>query len=262
MKSTGLESFLVRQMTAPLRLALEARAPWEHGAMIAAGPLLSLAPRGDGHPVLVLPLMLGSDLSTLPLRGFLRGRGYAASAWEQGINLGPTSGVFDACVERLGALRREHGRAVSLIGWSLGGLFARALALELPDHVRQVISLGTPISADPPPAALWRMYEQATGQPMGLPSHLSALDRPLPVPATAIYSRSDGIVPWRESLEPAGPRAESIEIESSHLGLGAHPLALYAIADRLAQPEGAWRPFTPQAPLSLLYPDPNRDGWL
>ena len=97
---------------------------------------------------------------------------------------------------------------------------------------------------------------------MGLPSHLSALDRPLPVPATAIYSRSDGIVPWRESLEPAGPRAESIEIESSHLGLGAHPLALYAIADRLAQPEGAWRPFTPQAPLSLLYPDPNRDGWL
>lgn len=248
-------------MTAPLRLALEARAPWEHGAGLAAQPLLSLLPKGDGHPVLVLPLMFGNDLSTSPLRGFLDARGYVASTWDLGLNLGPRAGVFDACLARLRALRAEHGRPVSLIGWSLGGLFARALAFEAPDDVRLVISLGSPISGEPSPAQLWRTYEQVTGDPMGLPPHLADLARPLPVPSTSIYSRSDGIVPWQSSLESSGPRAESIEVESSHLGLGAHPLTLFAIADRLAQPPGQWRPFEPSGPLSWLYRDPERDGW-
>jgi hypothetical protein len=248
---------LLNRMTAPWRLALEARAPWEHAAMIAAQPLLALTPRGDGHPVLVLPLMFGSDLSTLPLRTFLSGRGYAASAWDLGLNLGPRSGVFDACLARLQALNQRHGRRVSLIGWSLGGLYARALALSAPAAVRMVISLGTPISADPPPAQLWRSYAQLTGDSMGLPEGLGALDRPLPVPATSIYSRSDGIVPWQQSIEPAGPSCESVEVISSHMGLAAHPLCLDVIADRLAQPEGHWRPFERCGLRSLLFPSPS-----
>ncbi|MGB5832908.1 MAG: alpha/beta hydrolase [Thiohalocapsa sp.] len=248
-------------MTAPLRLALEARAPWEHGAMLAAQPLLSMLPKGDGHSVLVLPLMFGNDFSTLPLRTFLSGRGYAASAWDLGVNFGPRSGVFDACVERLSELRRAQDRPVSLIGWSLGGLFARALALQSPDDVRLVITLGTPITGEPSPAEFWRMYERFTGDPMGLPPHLAGLDRQLPVPATSIYSRTDGIVPWQSSIEPERSLTESIEVESSHLGLGAHPLALYAIADRLAQPEGQWHPFEPSGMLSWLYRDPGREGW-
>jgi pimeloyl-ACP methyl ester carboxylesterase len=241
-------------MTAPWRLALEARAPWEHAAMIAAQPLLALTPRGDGHPVLVLPLMFGNDLSTLPLRTFLASRGYAVSAWQLGTNFGPRSGVFDACLARLQTLRQRHGRRVSLIGWSLGGLYARALALTAPEAVRMAISLGTPISADPPPARLWRAYTRMTGDAMGLPETLGALDRPLPVPATSVYSRSDGIVPWRQSLEPAAPCSESVEVISSHLGLAAHPLCLDVIADRLAQPERQWRPFERSGLRSLLYP--------
>ena len=124
MKLDSLNDFVLMQMTAPLRMALEARAPWEHGAGLAAQPLLAMLPKGDGHPVLVLPLMFGNDLSTVPLRSFLDARGYAASAWDLGVNLGPRAGVFDACLGRLRALRESHGRPVSLIGWSLGGLFA------------------------------------------------------------------------------------------------------------------------------------------
>ncbi len=243
------------QLTAPLRLALEVRAPWELGASFAAQPLLALARKGDGHPVLVLPLMFGSDLNTLPLRHYLAARGYAVSAWGQGINLGPRAGVFDACRERLAALFAEHGRAVSLVGWSLGGLYARALALAAPEQVRQVICLGTPIGGDPP-ADIWRTYERWTGDPMGLPPGLGDLQGPLPVPVTSIYSRSDGIVPWTQSVESAGPNAESIEVESSHLGLAGHPLALYALADRLAQPLGQWQPFRRDGLLAWLYPVP------
>ncbi len=261
MKLDSLNDFALMQMTAPLRMALEVRAPWEHGAGLAAQPLLAMLPKGDGHPVLVLPLMFGNDLSTLPLRSFLDARGYAASAWDLGVNLGPRAGVFDACLGRLRALRESHGRPVSLIGWSLGGLFARALALEAPDDVRLVISLGTPISGDPSPAQIWRLYEQVTGDPMGLPPHLSGSARPLPVPSTSIYSRSDGIVPWQSSVAPTAPQAESIEVESSHLGLGAHPLTLFAIADRLAQPPGQWHPFERTGLRSWLYRDPARDGW-
>jgi hypothetical protein len=250
---------LMQQMSAPLRLALEARAPWEFGAGVAAQPVLALAPKGDGHPVLVLPLMFGSDLNTLPLRQYIAGRGYAVSAWGHGINLGPRAGVFDACRERLAALFAEHGRAVSLVGWSLGGLYARALALAAPEQVRQVICLGTPVAADPRPADLWRTYERLTGDPMGLPPGLGDdLHGPLPVPTTSICSRSDGIVPWDQSVVPFGPNAENIEIVSSHLGLGVHPLALYAVADRLAQPAARWRAFRREGVLKWLYPEPNR----
>jgi pimeloyl-ACP methyl ester carboxylesterase len=255
-RDAGPAHRLLHQMSAPLRFALEARAPWELGAGIAAQPLLAMAPKGDGHPVLVLPLMFGSDLNTLSLRSYLAGRGYAVSAWGQGVNLGPRAGVFDACRARLAALFAEHRRPVSLVGWSLGGLYARALALAAPESVRQVICIGTPIGADPRPAEIWRTYERLTGDPMGLPPGLDDLHGPLPVPATSIYSRSDGMVPWAQSLEPAGPCAENLEVESSHLGLGGHPLTLYAIADRLAQRPGQWAPFRREGMLGWLYPQP------
>ena len=132
-----------------VRLALEWRAPWEFGASIAAKPLLSLAPKGDGHPVLVFPGLIAPDMSTLPLRRFLKGRGYAAAPWKQGINLGPREGVIESCLGRLRDVYDAHGRKVSLIGWSLGGIYAREVAKVYPDAVRQVITLGTPFTGHP-----------------------------------------------------------------------------------------------------------------
>ena len=128
---------------------LEGRAISELGAFLGALPLLSLAPRGDGHPVLVLPGLVASDASTRPLRSFLKNRGYAASGWRQGRNLGLRPGVQHAMTDLVKELSDTHGRKVSLVGWSLGGLYARQLAKMMAEHVRQVITLGSPFAAGP-----------------------------------------------------------------------------------------------------------------
>lgn len=244
--------------TAPLRLALECRVGIEWGAMVAAQPVLRRMPQGDGHAVLVLPYLFGSDLTTQPLRTSLACLGYQAVPAGLGLNLGPRQGLMDAALKRLLDLRRRSGRPVSLIGWSIGGLYARALAKEAPDAVRLVITLGTPLNGQPSPAEMWRLAEQVTGQPFGLSAAHGPLDEPPPVPTTAIFSRSDGIVPWRDSLQREGPLSENIEVESSHFGLGLNPLVGYVIADRLAQPEGAWQPFRREGLRALIYPDQSR----
>jgi pimeloyl-ACP methyl ester carboxylesterase len=245
-----------------VRLALEWRAGWEYGATLAAGPLLRLAPKGDGHPVLVFPGLIAGDLTTAPLRHFLKGRGYAAYPWEMGRNLGPRGGLLERCLERLKALRREHGRKVSLVGWSLGGVYARELAKAAPRDVRQVITLGTPFTGHPKATNAWRLYEWVTGHRIGTPDLHGPLRTPPPLPTTSIFSRSDGVVAWQCSVEKEGPQAENIEIESSHAGMGLNAFALYAIADRLAQPEGAWRPFDRSIGWrSLAYRDPRRKHW-
>src|SRR5437868_10411888 len=120
---------------------LEGRAISELGAFLGALPLLTLAPTGDGHPVLVLPGLVASDTSTRPLRAFLRSRGYFVKGWGQGRNLGLREGVQDGMQDLVHELSDTHGRKVSLVGWSLGGLYARQLAKLMPDHVRSVITL-------------------------------------------------------------------------------------------------------------------------
>jgi len=243
-----------------VRLALEGRAPWELGAAIAARPLLRLAPKGDGHPVLVFPGLIAPDMSTLPLRRFLKGRGYAAAPWKQGVNLGPREGVIEACLARLRELYEAHGRKVSLIGWSLGGIYARELAKVYPDAVRLVITLGTPFTGHPRATNAWRLYELVTGHKIGAPEIHEPLRAAPPVPTTSIFSRTDGVVAWQCSLEKPGPLRDNIEVEASHLGMGMNPMTFYAIADRLAQPEGEWRPFERSGVLALLYRDPARKG--
>src|SRR6195952_4569546 len=143
---------------------LEGRALHEFGAFLGALPLLSLAPRGDGHPVLVLPGLVASDSSTRPLRTFLGNRGYAVSGWRQGRNLGLRDGVQDGMLDLVRELHETHGRKVSLVGWSLGGLYARQLAKMLPDHVRSVITLGRPFAGSPKATNAWRVYELASGR--------------------------------------------------------------------------------------------------
>ena len=182
------------------------------------------------------------DFTTLPLRRFLRERGYAPYPWELGFNFGPRAGVLEACVERVRSLQRQHGRPVSLIGWSLGGVYAREVAKEMPDATRCVITLGTPFTGHPRATNAWRFYEFVSGHAATTPRD-GARAPPPPVPTTSIYSRSDGIVAWQCSVNEAEPQAENIEIHASHVGMGMNPLALYArSADRLAQdPRGVAR---------------------
>ena len=226
-----------------LLLALEGRAPWEFAASIAAAPWLRKLPRGDGHCVLVLPGLAANDLTTLPMRTFLKDRGYGALPWEQGLNLGPRAGVLDALRARVRELHRLDGRKVSLLGWSLGGVYARELAKEMPELVRCVITLGSPFAGPPQATNAWWLFERVSGHPEPDAAMQAALRVAPPVPTTSIYSRTDGIVAWQCSLNPPGPLAENIEVHASHIGLGLNPLAMVAIADRLAQDPARWTPF-------------------
>lgn len=223
-------------------LALEGRAPFEFSMYVAALPLLEFTARGDGHPVLVLPGFRADDVSTLVLRHFLRRRGYHAHGWRLGRNLGPSARIITGLGERFLALREEHGRKISLIGWSLGGIYAREIARLYPDDVRQVITLASPFR-DPlannvllPPATAAQLEQNR--------ALYSQLGEPLEVPTTAVYSRTDGIVAWESCVEEEGPCRENVEVWSSHCGIGHHPMSMHVIADRLAQPEGAWAPYS------------------
>jgi pimeloyl-ACP methyl ester carboxylesterase len=226
-----------------LLLALEGRAPWEFAASVVAAPWLRKLPRGDGHRVLVFPGLAANDLTTLPMRAFLKDRGYLAEPWEQGLNLGPRAGVLDAMRERVRALHALDGRKVSLLGWSLGGVYARELAKEMPELVRCVITLGSPFSGPPQATNAWWLFARVSGHPEPDAQMQAALRVAPPVPTTSIYSRTDGIVAWQCSLNPTSPLAENIEVHASHIGLGLNPLAMVAIADRLAQDPAHWQRF-------------------
>ena len=242
----------------PLLLALEGRAPWEFGAALASWPLLRQAPAGDGHAVIVFPGLAAGDLSTLPLRSFLATRGYSAHGWELRLNFGPRRGVIEKCLERIRRIRRESGGPVSLVGWSLGGVYARELAKMAPGDVRCVVTLGSPFTGHPKSNNAWRIYELASGHRLEASEEFARVGAPPPVPTTSIFSRSDGIVAWPCCVQAQGPLAESIEVSSSHIGIGMNPAAWFAVADRLAQPRGRWRPFHREGWRRWLYRDPYR----
>jgi pimeloyl-ACP methyl ester carboxylesterase len=236
---------------------LEARALWEHSAALAMRPVWSIAPMGDGHPVLVLPGLAAGDASTALLRCFLQSRGYAAFGWGRGINLGLREGVLERAHEALRQLYVTHGRTVSVIGWSLGGLYARELAKHSPEMVRLCISMGSPFTGHPRETNAWRLYEFASGHTIDWHDFHGPLRAAPPVPTTSIWSPTDGVVAWRCSVETRRILAENIVVDASHLGLGAHPATLYAIADRLGQPEGDWEPFHRDGWRRLVYCDPH-----
>jgi pimeloyl-ACP methyl ester carboxylesterase len=245
-----------------LRLALEMRMPWELGASIAALPFLYSLPRGDGHTVLVLPGLVASDVSTAPLRRFLKDRGYDARRWDLGRNLGPGNGVLEALVKRVRDLRAESGRKISIIGWSLGGIYAREIAKLTAGDVRCVITLGTPFAGPVKATNAWQIYELASGEKAEHRTGQFDLKTPPPVPTTSIYSRTDGVVAWQCSVQAPGKgETENIEVEASHVGLGVNPSVLYAVADRLSQPEGQWLPFDRSGLKALFFRDPTTRDW-
>jgi len=228
----------------PLLLLLEGRAVWEYAGFVAALPWLRRLPRGDGHPVVVIPGFGAGDLTTLPLRTFLNDRGYASYAWNQGFNLGPRDGVLDGVRVLLSKTAQDHGERVSLIGWSLGGVYARELAKEFPEQVRCVITLGSPFAGHPRATNAWRLFALLNGgDDVHDPRLLAQLRKAPRVPTTSIYSKTDGVVAWQCSLNEPEPHTENIEVHASHLGMGMNPFALFAIADRLRQDPQDWQRF-------------------
>jgi pimeloyl-ACP methyl ester carboxylesterase len=247
-------------------LALEWRAFWEFAAVLPAWPALQQAPMSDGHSVIVFPGLAASDSSTVPLRKYLSSLGYDVVGWQQGSNFGPRAGVLEAIKKLLIETHEASGRKVSLIGWSLGGIYAREIAKELPDCVRCVISLGTPFAGNPRSTHAWRLYEMVSGRDIEREADSFHLHQAPPVPTTSVYSKTDGIVAWQGSIQSDAPtlghkQTENIEVLASHFGIGLNPSAWWAVADRLAQCEGAWRPFSKPKLLGLggiVFPSPSQ----
>ncbi len=237
---------------------LEARAAFEYLTWQTLRPVLRRLPKGDGHAVLVLPGFITNDRSTTALRTLLRTLGYRSYGWRLGTNVGPTKEIIDGLEGRFREIvARQHGRPVSLIGWSLGGIYAHNLAKAYPADVRQVITMGSPLRLGDGDgsavSSIWKSYEDQH-DPDALQALFDSAVTPLPVPTSSIYTRTDGVVRWQSCLVEDGPLAENIEVIGSHSGLGVNPAVAVVVADRLRQPIGGWRRFSPLPSLSGLYP--------
>ncbi len=224
------------------------RALSEASTLIPANRLLQGLPSGDGHAVMTLPGFLASGRSMRPMRNYLRKWRYDARSWKLGRNLGlpREEDIEEKLDARLDKLHRRTGGNVSLIGWSLGGLFARELARRNPDKVRSVIMLGSPIGT-PKATNAWRLFEAVSNREIdeeSIARRVERLREPVEgVPMTAVYSLTDAVVSSDIARLPPGKEVENVGVPASHLGMGFNPAILYLIADRLRQPEGRWRPF-------------------
>lgn len=259
---------ITAQRPSTLNMLTEGRAIMEFGAAGISMPLLISGPKGDGHPVIVIPGFLASDMSTGLLRTFLKLKGYKAEGWKLGRNLGThiTGGknvVSDAVLNRVLEMYVRYDTKVSIVGWSLGGIFAREIARVIPDCIRQVVSLGSPFNgpkgAAPMVAKMFTIIngDMAEREPQAMERML----KPPPVPSSAIYSRTDGVAHWqacRDDWAHPSCQSENIEVRGSHMGLGHNPQVLWIVANRLAQKQGEWHPFREKVMHKLLYPNPNR----
>jgi pimeloyl-ACP methyl ester carboxylesterase len=222
-----------------LLLLLEGRAFAEFGHMLASLPKLRRLPRGDGHAVMFVPGFGTTDASMRPIRQLFSHLGYATYGWDQGRNIGMRKGMKEALGQRLQELHDRHGGKVSLVGWSLGGVYIREMARAQPELVRRVITLGSPFNGHPSANNVDGLFRYANrGKPMKLDwEGFQRRREPPPVPCTAIYSKTDGIVAWRCSVEEAAPNTENVEVSGSHFGLGVNARVMEIIAERLARKE-------------------------
>ncbi|GAB3242077.1 alpha/beta fold hydrolase [Nocardioides dilutus] len=225
-----------------------------------SGPLVD-SDLGAGRPVLVIPGFHSGDPVTRPLRGHLQRRGWDTHGWGLGTNHGLTDAVVDGVLARFDEVYGGRHEPVSLVGHSFGGLLARWLAQQRCEHVRQVVTLGSPWRPEGERTRTTRMFERSR-RTHGLSERAEAvideLREPLPVFNTAIWSRTDGIVPWRGCALDESPTAENIGVPSSHVGLVANPLALAALTDRLAQDPAAPEPFSWRRVLGSTLGSPPR----
>lgn len=228
----------------PPKLALLAelpRAAYGLAELATRWRALGNAPRGDGRPVLVLPGLFNADRSQLVLRRHLRRLGYRAEGWGMGRNLGARTIGADGerLMARIAAMHAETGHRVTLVGISLGGIMARVAAHRRPDQVCGVITISAPFAGHPRATNVWRPFEWLSGERIGDPALLERLAEaavPLPVPATAIWSRSDGLV---NGLTCRTTRCRAVEVRSSHLWVQMRADVLAAVAQALAEQRGA-----------------------
>jgi pimeloyl-ACP methyl ester carboxylesterase len=246
----------------PFWTLTEGRAVLELGAFGLLRRQMRNLPKGDGHPVLVLPGFMASDRSTRPMRRLFDDLGYKSYAWGLGRNVRFNETREREMSDLVERIYEENGEKLSIVGWSLGGVFARELAKMHPDIIRFVISLGSPISNNRRHSAPSRLFEAINGKETKpeAEGRYRDLEAAPPVPTTSILTRTDGVVAWRGSVQcpTKGEDTENIVVPASHVGLGVNPLVMVAVADRLAQPEDDWAPFDRSGWREYVFKDPSQ----
>jgi pimeloyl-ACP methyl ester carboxylesterase len=214
--------------------------------------------RGDGHPIMVIPGFMSTKKSTAVLRNYLSDMGYDVYDWGLGRNIGKVEHIL-YLLESIDEIYKKTGMPITLIGWSLGGIYARQLAKERPDLVRQVITLGSPFKNVTRPNNVEWVYSLISGGKKAKDTHDALLRNfplPAPVPTTAIYSKEDGIVHWNTCMEDEDEIHQNVQVRGSHCGLGVNPSVLNIIADRLQYEKNNWQYFKPKGIVDslLFYP--------
>lgn len=203
--------------------------------------LLAELPRGDGHPVIIVPGLGADDASTEALREALQKLGYVVYGWGLGMNRGPASKLDVKLDKLLLKVYRRHGCKVSIIGWSMGGLFAREMARNRPNHTRRVITLVSPFAVEVEKHLsrfILKIFRDYTGYTVERMQMRLSRTRPTPpVLCTSIYSKGDAIVRWEGCLEEPVPHAENLCVRGSHWGMVHNIEALKIVAHRLALPD-------------------------
>ncbi len=223
--------------------------------------------QGDSHPVILFPGLGADATSLIPLREHCRSLVYQAIDWGRGYNTGPQGNVdvwLSQLAQHVLTLLVDSNHSATLIGWSLGGLYAREIAKLTPRRVRQVITVGTPFNADADHTNVGWVYRLVNGTAATIDPAMSARLRAAPpVPTTSIYSRTDGVVAWQTCRHDREARhVEDIEIKGSHLGMGWHRAVLNIVGDRLAQRPGEWQPYNTASRSPARYGTPNPGGGL
>lgn len=237
---------------------LEGRSVFEFGTFVSLRLLMKHLPKGDNHPVIVYPGFLGSAHSTAPMRNLLRDLGYHVYDWGMGRNM-----IFNPSREEemhifVREIARKHKQKVSLIGWSLGGVYVREIAKIQPRFVRQVISMGSPLTGGKHASRVRTLFEAINGKPTAeTQARLEHLNDVPSVPSTSIYSKTDGIVHWHGSLQNETQISQNIQVPASHIGLGFNPLVMFVLADRLSQGENSWEKFDIKGLKKLFYKFPQ-----
>ena len=217
---------------------MEAETPKQLAQLVLHYPRLLTEPRGDGHTVLVLPGYTASDSSTQSLRRYIKRLGYDARGWGLGRNSGNVAVLAPQVTEIVSKLNAATGKKVSLIGWSMGGVISREVALHHPHWIRRVITMGSPITGGPKYTAFADQLASEGIDLDAIEAHIHQRQRispPLRVPVTAIFSRRDGVVAWQACIDQINQSVEHVEVKSSHLGLGFDPKVYRLIARRLAK---------------------------
>jgi pimeloyl-ACP methyl ester carboxylesterase len=223
----------------PISLALTdgARALADVAFLQVAAPLLRRLPKAkEKRSVMVIPGFLGDDRGNGPLIRYLRHLGYTATGWRQGRNLGPGSFTEESLTEALARLVEAGEGKVALVGHSLGGIYAREIARMEPGIIRQVITLGSPFGRGHATGShASRLYNQLNPDTNPRDDD-DVISVPPPVPTTAIYTKRDGVVNWKTSVQEGNhSHVHNIEVLGSHIGLNVNAAVWYWVAKKLSE---------------------------